>query len=194
MSMTTTYQTVKVADRRTGSALNVFYSEAGLKDAPVALLLHGFSSSDHPYQGLIDRLSDKYRVIAPNLLFFGFSDAPEAETFVYTSDHLAEVIAGFTDALNLTRYALYVFDYGARVGYRLAASRPERVVALISQNGNAYAEGLSEGWNPIRGYWEKPTAENRNNLRAFLQAGTTQFLYQQGRGRPHPDRARDLHA
>ena len=180
MSMTTTYQTVKVADRRTGSALNIFYREAGLKDAPIVLLLHGFPSSGHQYRGLIDRLSDKYRVIAPDLPGFGFSDAPDAKTFGYTFGHLAEVIAGFTDALNLTRYALYVFDYGAPVGYRLAASRPERVAALISQNGNAYAEGLSEGWNPIRAYWEKPTEENRNNLRAFLQAGTTQFQYQQG--------------
>jgi len=167
---------------------------AGLKDEPVVLLLHGFPSSGHQYWGLTDRLSNKYRVIAPDLPGFGFSDAHEAKTFGYIFDHLAEVITGFTDALNLTRYALYVFDYGAPVGYRLAASRPERVVTPISQNGIAYAEGLSEGWNPIRGDWEKPTAENRNNLRAFLQAGTTQFLYQQGRGRPHPDRARDLHA
>ena len=118
---------------------------AGLKDEPVVLLLHGFPSSGHQYWGLTDRLSNKYRVIAPDLPGFGFSDAHEAKTFGYIFDHLAEVITGFTDALNLTRYALYVFDYGAPVGYRLAASRPERVVALISQNGNAYAEGLSEG-------------------------------------------------
>ncbi len=180
MSIPTSYQTVSVADRRTGSTVNVFYREAGPKDAPVVLLLHGFPSSGHQYRGLLPMLSDKYRVIAPDLPGFGFSDAPPAKTFGYTFDHLAEVITGFTDAIHLTRYALYVFDYGAPVGYRLAASRPERVAALISQNGNAYEEGLSEGWNPIRAYWEKPTGENRNNLRAFLQAGTTQFQYQHG--------------
>lgn len=180
MSTPTTYQTVSVNDRRTGSNLNLFYREAGPKDAPVVLLLHGFPSSSHQYRGLINRLSGKYRVIAPDLPGFGFSDAPEAKTFGYTFDHMAAVIESFTDTVNLTRYALYVFDYGAPVGFRLAVSRPERVAALISQNGNAYSEGLSEGWNPIRVYWENPTEENRNNLRAFLQVGTTQFQYQHG--------------
>lgn len=180
MSTPTTYQTVTVADRRIGSTLNLFYREAGPKDAPVVLLLHGFPSSSHQYRGLIDRLSDKYHVIAPDLPGFGFSDAPEAKTFGYTFDHLAEVVESFTDTLSLDRYALYVFDYGAPVGFRLAVSRPERVAALISQNGNAYEVGLSEGWNPIRAYWENATEENRSNLRAFLQAGTTQFQYQHG--------------
>jgi pimeloyl-ACP methyl ester carboxylesterase/alkylhydroperoxidase family enzyme len=180
MPAPTTYQTVSVADRRTGSALNLFYREAGPTDAPVLLLLHGFPSSSHQYRGLIDRLAGKYRVIAPDLPGFGFSDAPDAKSFGYTFDHLAEVIEGFTDTLGLSRYALYVFDYGAPVGLRLAVSRPERVAALISQNGNAYEEGLSDGWNPIRAYWESPTAENRNNLRAFLQDGTTRFQYQHG--------------
>jgi pimeloyl-ACP methyl ester carboxylesterase/alkylhydroperoxidase family enzyme len=180
MSAPTIYQTVSVADRRTGSALNIFYREAGQKDAPVVLLLHGFPTSSHQYRGLINRLSSKYRVIAPDLPGFGFSDAPEAKTFGYTFDHLAEVMESFTDAIGLTRYALYVFDYGAPVGFRLAVSRPERVAALISQNGNAYEEGLSEGWNPIRAYWQNPTEENRGNLRAFLQAGTTQFQYTHG--------------
>lgn len=180
MSATTTYKTVYVADRRSGSTLKLFYREAGPKDAPAILLLHGFPSSSHQYRGLMDRLSDKYHVIAPDLSGFGFSDAPPAKTFGYTFDHLAEVMEGFTDALSLARYALYVFDYGAPVGFRLAVSRPERVAALISQNGNAYEEGLSDGWNPIKAYWEKPTEENRNNLRAFLQAGTTQFQYHQG--------------
>jgi pimeloyl-ACP methyl ester carboxylesterase/alkylhydroperoxidase family enzyme len=180
MSVQATYQTVSIPDRRAGSSLKLFYREAGPKDAPVVLLLHGFPSSSHQYRGLIDRLSDKYRVIAPDLPGFGFSDAPDAKTFAYTFDHLAEVIESFTDALNLTRYALHVFDYGAPVGFRLAVSRPERVAALISQNGNAYEEGLSDGWNPIRAYWENANEENRNNLRAFLQAGTTQFQYQHG--------------
>jgi len=180
MSATTTYKTVSVADRRNGSNLNLFYREAGPTDAPAVLLLHGFPSSSHQYRGLIERLSGKYHVIAPDLPGFGFSDAPPAKSFGYTFDHLAEVVESFTDTLNLTRYALYVFDYGAPVGFRLAISRPERVAALISQNGNAYKEGLSDGWNPIRAYWENPNEENRNNLRAFLQAGTTKFQYQHG--------------
>jgi pimeloyl-ACP methyl ester carboxylesterase/alkylhydroperoxidase family enzyme len=180
MSVTPTYQTVSVADRRTGSALNVFYRDAGHKDAPAVLLLHGFPTSSHQYRGLISRLADKYRVIAPDLPGFGFSDAPDAKTFGYTFDHLAEVVERFTDAIGLNKYALYVFDYGAPVGFRLAASRPERVSALISQNGNAYVEGLSDGWNPIRAYWESATEENRNNLRAFLKAETTSFQYTHG--------------
>lgn len=180
MSVAASHQTVSVKDRRTGAALNVFYREAGEKDAPAVLLLHGFPTSSHQYRGLISRLADKYRVIAPDLPGFGFSDAPAAQTFDYTFDHLAEVIESFTDAIGLNRYALYVFDYGAPVGFRLAAARPERVTALISQNGNAYEEGLSEGWNPIRAYWQDPTQQNRDNLRAFLKSETTSFQYTHG--------------
>lgn len=177
MSASVHYQTISVNSRRSGEPLNIFYREAGQSDAPAILLLHGFPTSSHQYRGLIDHLSDKYRVIAPDLPGFGFSDAPDAERFGYTFDHLAEIIESFTDAISLSRYALYVFDYGAPVGFRLAASRPERISALISQNGNAYEEGLSEGWNPIRAYWQDATEENRNSLRTFLQAGTTQFQY-----------------
>jgi len=180
MSAFPTYQTVSVADRRSGTALNLFYREAGEKDAPAILLLHGFPTSSHQYRGLIDRLAGKYRVIAPDLPGFGFSDAPPAKTFGYTFDHLTEVIEDFTDTVGLTRYALYVFDYGAPVGFRLAVSRPERVTAVISQNGNAYEEGLSEGWDPMRAYWQNPTDENRANLRAFLKAETTHFQYTHG--------------
>lgn len=180
MSTPARFQTVSVIDRRSGSALDIFYREAGQPDAPAVLLLHGFPTSSHQYRGLIDRLADKYHVIAPDLPGFGFSDAPEAKSFGYTFDHLAEVIESFTDALNLTRYALYVFDYGAPVGFRLAVSRPERVSALISQNGNAYEEGLSDGWNPIRAYWQEPNDTNRNALRALLKDGTTQFQYTHG--------------
>lgn len=186
MSAIPTYQTVSVADRRTGSDLDIFFREAGEKDAPAILLLHGFPTSSHQYRGLIDRLSGKYRVIAPDLPGFGFSDAPAAKTFGYTFDHLAEVIERFTDVIGLTRYAIYVFDYGAPVGFRLAASRPERVTALISQNGNAYEEGLSEGWSPMRAYWQDPTDENRENLRALLKAETTRFQYTHG----EPDTSR----
>lgn len=184
MHMQVTYRTVTVPDQRTGTAIKLFYREAGHNDAPAILLLHGFPSSSHQYRGLIDRLSDKYRVIAPDFPGFGFSDAPEAKTFGYTFDHLAEVTESFTDTIGLARYALYVFDYGAPVGFRLAASRPERILALISQNGNAYEEGLSEGWNPIRAYWQAPTAENRNHLRTFLQVETTRFQYFQGEANP----------
>ena len=178
--MLATHQTVSVADRRSGAQLELFYREAGPNDAPAVLLLHGFPTSSHQYRGLIERLADKYRVIAPDLPGFGFSDAPEAKHFGYTFDHLAEVIESFTDAIGLTRYALYVFDYGAPVGFRLAVSRPERVTALISQNGNAYEEGLSEAWNPIRAYWQEPTETNRNALRAFLKSETTRFQYTHG--------------
>ena len=184
MTTQTTYQTVAVADRRAGTTLNIFYREAGQKDAPAVLLLHGFPTSSHQYRGLIDRLSDKYHVVAPDLPGFGFSDAPDAKSFGYTFDHLAEVAERFTDAVGLTRYALYVFDYGAPVGFRLAVSQPERVTALISQNGNAYVEGLSEGWNPMRAYWTNPTEENRAQLRAFLAAETTQFQYMSGESNP----------
>ncbi|MFP6560161.1 alpha/beta fold hydrolase [Paraburkholderia sp. B3] len=180
MSTFSSYRTVSVADPRSGSALNLFYREAGPQDAPAVLLLHGFPTSSHQYRGLIGRLADKYRVIAPDLPGFGFSDAPEAAQFGYTFDHLAEVIEQFTQTIGLSRYALYVFDYGAPVGFRLAVSQPGRVTALITQNGNAYEEGLSEGWNPIRAYWQEPTEENRNNLRAFLKAETTQFQYTHG--------------
>lgn len=176
----TTYRTASVADRRTGSALNIFYREAGDPGAPAVLLLHGFPTSGHQYRGLMIRLAEKYRVIAPDLPGFGFSDAPDAKSFGYTFDHLAEIMESFTDAVHLSRYALYVFDYGAPVGFRLALSRPERVAALISQNGNAYEEGLSDGWNPIRAYWQDPTPANRANLRSFLQSGTTQFQYTHG--------------
>jgi pimeloyl-ACP methyl ester carboxylesterase/alkylhydroperoxidase family enzyme len=180
MNAPVTHATIAVNDTRTGSMLNVFYREAGPKDAPAVLLLHGFPTSSHQYRGLIDRLSTKYRVVAPDLPGFGFSDAPDAASFGYTFDHLAEVALSFSEALGLEKFALYLFDYGAPVGFRLAAAHPERVTALISQNGNAYEEGLSEAWAPIKAYWADPSTENRNALRGFLQAGTTQFQYEHG--------------
>ena len=184
MSEPVHYQSISVSDRRSGAPINIFYREAGPKDAPALLLLHGFPTSSHQYRGLIERLSGKYRVLAPDLPGFGFSDAPDAQSFGYTFDHLADVMESFTDAISLGRYALYVFDYGAPVGFRLAASRPERVSALISQNGNAYEEGLSDGWDPIRAYWQDATEENRNTLRTFLQSGTTQSQYTHGESDP----------
>jgi pimeloyl-ACP methyl ester carboxylesterase len=160
--------------------LEVFFREAGPADAPVLLLLHGFPSSSHMFRDLIPKLADKYRVIAPDLPGFGQSAMPPRDAFEYTFDHLARVIDRFTEVIGLTRFALYVFDYGAPVGLRLAAQHPERVTALISQNGNAYEEGLSDGWNPIQKYWRDPSQANRDGLRQFLAPETTQWQYTHG--------------
>ena len=151
----------------------VFYREAGHAHAPVLLLLHGFPSSSHMFRDLIPALADSYRVIAPDLPGFGFSESPERSSFSYTFDNLTHVIDRFTETLALERYAIYVFDYGAPVGFRLAVRHPERITAIISQNGNAYVEGLSEAWDPIKRYWKLPSEENRNALRLLLTLETT---------------------
>jgi pimeloyl-ACP methyl ester carboxylesterase len=157
----------------------IFYREAGPINAPTILLLHGFPTSSHMFRNLIPTLADRYHVIAPDLPGFGFSDAPDRKEFRYTFEHLAKVIDKFTQTIGLERYAIYVFDYGAPVGFRLALAHPERITAIISQNGNAYEEGLSQGWNPIQKYWNEPTAENRAALRDFLTPAATksQYLY-----------------
>lgn len=178
--MTLAYRTASV------DGLKVFYREAGAPEAPTVLLLHGFPTSSHMYRDLIPALADRYHVVAPDLPGFGFTDAPARTGFGYTFDHLAEVIERFTDVLGLTHYVLFVFDYGAPVGFRLALRRPERVTALISQNGNAYKEGLSDGWSPIQAYWKDPSHENRAALRAFLKPETTQWQYTHGV--PDPER------
>jgi pimeloyl-ACP methyl ester carboxylesterase len=159
---------------------NVFYREAGNPEDPSLLLLHGFPSSSHMFRNLIPLLADRFHIVAPDLPGFGFSDAPDRGEFDYTFDNLAKVIEGFTDAIGLSRYAIYVFDYGAPVGFRLALARPERVTAIISQNGNAYEEGLSTGWNPIQKYWQEPNAANRQAIRAFLTPETTRWQYLHG--------------
>lgn len=158
----------------------IFYREAGKAGAPALLLLHGFPTSSHMFRELMPRLADRYRVVAPDLPGFGFSEAPARSEFHYSFEHLAEVIAAFADQIGLRRYALYVFDYGAPVGFRLALAHPEQVTALISQNGNAYEEGLSQGWNPIQRYWREPTPEHRAALRAFLTPETTKWQYTHG--------------
>lgn len=168
---TVNYRKEKVED------LNIFYREAGPVDAPVVLLLHGYPTSSHMFRNLIPILSEKYHVIAPDLPGFGFTDAPNYKEFTYTFDNLTKYIQGFVDQLGLKRFAIYVFDYGAPVGYRLAVANPEKITGIISQNGNAYVEGLSDGWNPIQKYWAEPTEENRNNLRMMATAGTTQWQY-----------------
>jgi len=178
--MTLTYRTVSL------DGLNVFYREAGDKKAPTVLLLHGFPTSSHMYRDLIPALADRYHVVAPDLPGFGFTDAPDRTGFKYSFDHLAEVTERFTEVVSLGHYALYVFDYGAPVGFRLAVRHPERITALISQNGNAYLEGLSEGWNPIQAYWRDPSPENRAALRVFLKPETTQWQYTHGV--PDPER------
>jgi pimeloyl-ACP methyl ester carboxylesterase len=158
---------------------SVFYREAGDPKAPSLLLLHGFPTSSHMFRDLIPLLADRYHVIAPDLPGFGFSDSPKRARF----DELAKTVDAFTTAVGLTRFAIYVFDYGAPVGFRLALAHPERITAIISQNGNAYEEGLSpEGWNPIQNYWRSPTAENRNALRGFLKPDATQWQYSHGVG------------
>lgn len=158
----------------------VFYREAGNPEHPTLLLLHGFPSSSHMFRDLIPRLADRFHLVAPDLPGFGFSEAPDRAQLDYTFANLARIIEGFTDALGLKRYALYVFDYGAPVGFRLALSRPERVTAIISQNGNAYEEGLSTEWNLTQKYWQEPTAANREALRSFLTPEATKWQYVHG--------------
>jgi len=160
--------------------LKIFYREAGADTSPVLLLLHGFPTSSHMFRDLIPALADDYHVVAPDLPGFGFSEAPEPAQFSYTFDHLADAIDRFTAVAGLTRYAIYVFDYGAPVGFRLATRHPERITAIISQNGNAYEEGLSGGWNPIQRYWKEPTPENRAALRNFLTPEATRWQYTHG--------------
>lgn len=172
--MTTRYRTVAV------DSVDVFYREAGRADAPAILLLHGFPSASHMFRDLIPQLSGEYRLIAPDLPGFGQSAQPARDAFRYTFDSLAHVIDRFTEVIGLRRFAIHVFDYGAPVGFRIAAAHPERVTAIITQNGNAYLEGLSEGWNPIRAYWSAPTQANRDALRGFLAPETTLFQYTQG--------------
>jgi pimeloyl-ACP methyl ester carboxylesterase len=157
----------------------IFYREAGPKASPTILLLHGFPTSSHMFRNLIPALADRYHVVAPDLPGFGFSDAPNRQRFRYTFDNLAKIIDSFTQAVGLNQYAIYIFDYGAPVGLRLALAHPERITAIISQNGNAYEEGLSQGWNPIQKYWKEPTPENRAALRDFLtpEATKSQYLY-----------------
>jgi pimeloyl-ACP methyl ester carboxylesterase len=164
--------------------VRLFYREAGDPSRPTALLLHGFPTSSHMFRELIPRLSDRFHVVAPDLPGFGFSEAPERGRFAYTFDNLAKIIERFTDVLGLERYALYVFDYGAPVGFRLALSRPDRVTAIVSQNGNAYEEGLSGEWSPIQRYWRQPTPENREALRVMLTPELTRFQYVQGTADP----------
>ncbi|MEM8676996.1 MAG: alpha/beta hydrolase [Cyanobacteria bacterium P01_G01_bin.67] len=170
----TKYRTVNI------DGLDIFYREAGLPDAPVILLLHGFPTSSHMFRNLIPALAHKYRLIAPDYPGFGNSSMPSLDAFDYTFDRLAEVMEKFIQALNLKQYSLYLMDYGAPIGFRLAAAHPERVQALLIQNGNAYAQGLREFWEPIKAYWQDKTPENVAKLREFLNLDATKWQYTHG--------------
>ena len=169
------YRTAAVGDHQ------IFYREAGDPSQTSLLLLHGFPSSSHMFRNLIPLLSDRLHIVAPDLPGFGFSQSPPRSQFKYTFDNLATAIGAFTETIDLKRYALYVFDYGAPVGFRLAVAHPERVTAIVSQNGNAYEEGLSDAWDPIRRYWAEPTTKNREVVRdALLTFEGTRWQYTHG--------------
>lgn len=170
----THYLTIKV------EGLTIFYREAGPKDAPVILLMHGYPTSSFMFRNLIPLLSKKYHVIAPDMPGFGFSDAPASKDYAYTFDNIAHTMQGFINTLALKRFAIYVFDYGAPVGFRLVTANPDKITGIISQDGNAYEAGLSTGWNPVQKYWQHPSQENRDFLRQFLTLEGTTFQYRQG--------------
>lgn len=161
--------------------VKVFYREAGPRDAPAILLLHGFPTSSHMFRNLIPRLADRYRVIAPDYPGYGQSDAPPVEQFDYSFDHIAAIVDKLTERIELTRYAIYVQDYGAPIGYRLAAAHPERISAIVVQNGNAYDEGLdNDFWVPIKAYWKDKSEANAARLRLLTEIAATRWQYSEG--------------
>jgi pimeloyl-ACP methyl ester carboxylesterase len=172
--MTVNYQAINV------NGVNIFYREAGKRNQPSLLLLHGFPSSGHMFRNLIPLLCGRYHVVAPDFPGFGQSGMPSRNDYEYTFANIAATIAAFADKIGLKKFAIYIFDYGSPVGLRMALKIPERISAIISQNGNAYEEGLSDGWNPIRAYWKDPSPANRDALRAFLKPESTTFQYTHG--------------
>src|SRR5580658_3071246 len=172
--MTVNYRTTNV------TGIKIFFREAGRPSAPSLLLLHGFPSSSHMFRDLIPLLAERYHLVAPDFPGFGQSDMPDRSKYQYTFANIADTIAGFTEAVGLKKFAIYIFDYGSPVGLRIALKFPNRISAIISQNGNAYEEGLSSGWDPIRAYWRDPSPANRDALRAFLKPEATTFQYTHG--------------
>jgi pimeloyl-ACP methyl ester carboxylesterase len=170
------HRTVKI------DGVDVFYREAGPRDAPTILLLHGFPTSSQMFRNLIPRLADRYHVVAPDYPGYGHSAMPAMGEFEYSFDNIAKVVERFTETIGLTRYSLYVQDYGAPIGFRLAASDPDRVEALIIQNGNAYDEGLREFWQPIKAYWREPSDQHKEALRGLLTLQATKWQYTHGVG------------
>jgi pimeloyl-ACP methyl ester carboxylesterase len=170
----TTYRTIAI------DGLDIFYREAGSRDNPTILLLHGFPTSSHMFRNLIPALADRFHLVAPDYPGYGNSSMPTVNEFDYTFDRLAEIVEKFITAIDLKKYSLYVMDYGAPIGYRIAAKYPERVQALIVQNGNAYEEGLREFWNPIKAYWQERSPENADKLRPFFTLETTKWQYTHG--------------
>ena len=168
------YRTVEI------DGLDIFYREAGAEDAPTVLLLHGFPTSSHMFRNLIADLADRYHVVAPDYPGYGNSSMPTVEEFDYTFDKLADIVEQLTNKLGLEKYSLYLMDYGAPVGFRLAVRHPQRVESLIIQNGNAYDEGLREFWNPLKAYWQDKTAENEVELRKLLTIDATKWQYTHG--------------
>ena len=165
---------------RTVDGIKIFYREAGPADAPVVLLLHGFPTSSHMFRNLIPALADRYHVIAPDYPGYGQSDMPERSTFTYSFDRFGELVDGLLDQLGVARYAMYVMDYGAPVGWRLALKHPDRITGLIVQNGNAYDEGLKEFWNPIKTYWADGSDKSRQALMKLVTPEITKFQYTDG--------------
>jgi pimeloyl-ACP methyl ester carboxylesterase len=159
----------------------IFYREAGDKEnAPTIILLHGFPTSSHMFRNIIPALADKFHLVAPDYPGFGYSSMPPVDKFEYTFDHLAEIVDKFISQIGLERYSLYVMDYGAPIGYRLAVKHPDKIEALIVQNGNAYDEGLGEFWEPLRSYWNEPNEKNKNALKKFLTLEATRWQYTHG--------------
>jgi pimeloyl-ACP methyl ester carboxylesterase len=172
--MTVHFNTVDV------NGFQLFYREAGDPARPTVLLLHGFPSASHMFRDLIPELADRYHVVAPDLPGFGMTEQPARDKFAYTFENITKVIGGFTEVLGLKKFAIYVFDYGAPVGFRLAVKNPERITAIVTQNGNTYLEGVSEAFAPVQVYWKEPTQANRDALRSFLAPQTTLFQYTHG--------------
>jgi pimeloyl-ACP methyl ester carboxylesterase len=168
------YNTVRIGD------LDIFYREAGSKAAPVLLLLHGFPTSSNMFRNLIPRLAPSFRVIAPDYPGYGFSSMPDRSSYAYTFEKMTNIVEELTKKLELSKYSLYVMDYGAPIGYRLALRHPEKIAGLIVQNGNAYDEGLLEFWDPIKKYWNSPSPENRAALNFLVTPDATKWQYQNG--------------